>query len=443
MSALRLVRRLVALFTQGPLEALTELVSDDAMDHNPLPFQPPGREGVAWKLAFWRAEAPQARSWLERLAATPEGAVARWSTELTPDGPSMLFEGHFFVRDGRITSVKVKRVADRGMDLAVSEAEPGTPMMTSNMTHSISTAHWLQEAVAYLTRLATSGGPALQRRLLSALECIGRMNSGTNVADELLRPASTPFISLLDACAADLGLAGDPRVALVGRSTVLLYAYVRIQDNLVDEPQEVDRASTYAAEVLLAEHLSLLARVVAHPRLFMLRGVLMRRFAEVSLAEVDSRGHLENEDAPLDWMGEKFLPMAVPLVALADIAGELRHTETLTAFVIQLGTGLQLVNDVLNVAEDHGSGRTTPLLRWLAKEGSLGEQQGAPLRAVLLAGHPALKRALSEARRHVEAAERLAAAEGLPAMSAVAHATRAHVEQAPERLMRLLLGSAM
>lgn len=115
------------------------------------------------------------------------------------------------------------------------------------------------------------------------------MNGGTSLLDALGRPATTPFVPLIDACAKDLGLAGHPSVARLGRATVLLYAYVRVQDDLVDEPDRVDRASVYAAEALLARHLALFAEATTDPRAHALRSEVMARFAAVAAAEVDAR----------------------------------------------------------------------------------------------------------------------------------------------------------
>jgi hypothetical protein len=299
---------------------------------------------------------------------------------------------------------------------------------------------WLDASVDDLTRLTTEAGPALRRRLERALRTLARMNGGDSIASVLRRPSSTPFVPLVDAVAADLGLTGDPRVALLGRSTVLLYVYVRVQDDLVDEPRRVDRASVFAAEALLSEHLALFGAAVPDARASTLRSGIMRRFADVAAAEVDDRARAVVPDGPLDWMGDKFLPMAVPLVGLAVAAGRPELAERLVAFVRALGTGLQLVNDILNVREDHEGGRSTPLLRWLAADGVIDE--AASIGAVLL-GHPAMERALAEARRTIAEAHDLAVVAGLPATAAIATRGQAMVDSAPLRLLAAMLETAV
>ena len=311
--------------------------------------------------------------------------------------------------------------------------------MTASHDTSASVHHWLDDAVADLDRIVAESGPALRRRLARQLRVLGRMNGGEGMASMLRRPSSTPFVPLIDAVAADLGLTGDPRVALIGRCTVLLYVYVRIQDDLVDEPRRVDRASVFAAEALLSEHLALFAAAAPGARAAALRSKIMRRFADVAAAEFDDRGRVTELDASLDWMGDKFLPMAVPLAGLAVAAERADLAEPLIAFVCALGTGLQLVNDILNVREDWASGRTTPLLRWLAVDGAL--DGAAPVGAVLLS-HPAVERAVAEAHRAIEAAQALALAAGLPATAALAARAKAMADQAPRRLLAGMLGAA-
>lgn len=299
---------------------------------------------------------------------------------------------------------------------------------------SLTTCRWLPEAIADLERLAGEAGPALRADLGAFLGRLATVNGAASLAEALSRPASTPFVPAIDACAADLGLLDDPRAALLGRSAVLLYAYVRLQDDLVDEPQLVPRAAIYATEALLCEHLALFAAAVTAPRAFVLRSTVMRRFADVAAAEVADRERGWDGRTDCAWIGEKALPIAVPLVGLAVLAGREELCEPLTQFVVQVGTGLQLVNDLFNSQDDAAAGRVTPLLRWLGPV-----PQGSSLRAHLLC-HPVLERALAEARRAIDAAEALALSHGLPRTAAIAGRARQMVDAAPQRLLRLLLG---
>lgn len=295
--------------------------------------------------------------------------------------------------------------------------------------------HWVDDAVGDLERLAQTSAPALRRRLDAQLGRMARMNGAASLREALTRPASTPFVALIDACAGDLGLADDPRTALVGRSTVALYVYVRVQDDLVDEPDVVDRASVYVAEALLAEHLALLAAAAPEAEVMALRGEILRRFADVAATEVDDRG-APADDGDLGWMGDKFLPMAVPLAALAVIAGRRAQVPALVGLVRDAGCALQLVNDIYNVGEDAAGGRSTPLLRWLAAE---GVDLGAPRLRARVIETRGFARSLDEARRFAARAEARAKVLELPGVGAVAARVGAMVDAAPERMFRIAL----
>lgn len=297
---------------------------------------------------------------------------------------------------------------------------------------------WLPEAVADLARVRDDASPAVRRRLDAAFARLGAMNGARTLAEVFTRPASTPFAALVDACAADLGLSGDPRTSLLGRATVLAYLYVRVQDDLVDEPDRVDRASVYAAEALLSEHLRLFAEAAPSAEAAARRADIMARFADVAAEEVDARGAAV-DDRDLGWMGEKFLPMAVPLAAMATLARP-AVADDLVAYVRALGTALQLVNDVYNAPDDAAAGRVTPLLQWLAAE---GVDASAPRLHARLFASAALARSLDEARRAVADATRRAEAAALPRLAAAAAQVGERVERCPERLCRLMLGATV
>jgi hypothetical protein len=160
----------------------------------------------------------------------------------------------------------------------------------------------------------------------------------------------------------------------------------------------------------------------------------------VAAIEIEDRDGGPGEGASTEWMGAKFLPMAVPMAGLSVLAGRPALADVLVTFVQEVGTSLQLLNDVFNVAEDAAQGRPTPVLRWL---GVRAEEVGeAPLRAVLL-GHAALDRALDEAQRRAVSAAELARAHGLPQTAAVAERVRGMVAAAPGRLLRILLGAPL
>lgn len=299
------------------------------------------------------------------------------------------------------------------------------------------TCSWLPDAVADLEALAAHPNPALARRLGGAVRRLARMNGGSGLLDALGRPGTTPFVALVDAATADLGLAGDERAARIGRATVLLYLYVRLQDDLVDEEELVDRASVYAMEAALSAHLEQLAAAGLPPSGWRARSSLMERFARVAASEVELRA--AGRALPAEAAGEKFLAMGVPLVALAALADRPELMAPLTELVIALGNALQMVNDVLNAAEDHMARRPSALLDWLDPPAGL---PGNALRARLLS-HPAMARALALAGGEARRAFALCEAHGLPSLRSIAEAVARTAERTSERLLGLMLGVSM
>ncbi len=304
------------------------------------------------------------------------------------------------------------------------------------------TCSWLDEAVLDLEVLAREASPALRRRLEPAVGRIARSNGGESVRDALLRAGATPFVPVIEALARDLGLTGDPRVALVGRSTVLLYLYVRLQDDLVDEEALVDRPTVYAMEAVLARHLELLASAEVPPGVWVRRSRCMARFAGVSAEEADTR--LDAVGLPAELAGEKFLAMAVPLVALASLAGRDELHDAVQDIVVHAGTALQMVNDVLNAPEDLLAGRTTPFLRWFGPAAAPADLAAAPafvaaMRASMF-GHAATRRALELARGEATMAVDRAEDLGLTHLAASMGALRTHASHTERRLFGLLLG---
>lgn len=107
---LRVVRRFTALLNTGRLEEVDELVTPDCHDHNPLLLQPSGRDGVCWKLSFWRAEKPLAETRILELAPTDEGVEVRWETTAAPGEAPSRWRARFAMRGLRIHAYEVDHV---------------------------------------------------------------------------------------------------------------------------------------------------------------------------------------------------------------------------------------------------------------------------------------------------------------------------------------------
>jgi hypothetical protein len=314
-------------------------------------------------------------------------------------------------------------------------------------------------------KLLGSVEPPLSLRLARVFDRIARMNGGRSLEASLSAAATTPGLALMDALREDVGLAAeDPRFVAVAGGAILLYAYVRLQDDLVDEPEAWDRGDVFTAEVLASASAREFARAVdvtdarggtsgrgegsagrsGGAAFFAFREEVMRSFAEVAAWELDvyrkaGEGASGDRDEDTAWLGRKLLPMAVPLGALVVAAGREVDLPEVVRFVVALGEGIQLVNDVLNAAEDHVARRPTPVLRWLYQGGRAREgDASAQIRALLLSD-AALERALERARRATGQAEDIAARMGAARTAAVARERASFLDTVPERLLALCL----
>jgi steroid delta-isomerase-like uncharacterized protein len=77
------------LWTKGDLEAISELVAEDFVDHHPLPGAPPGREGLAALITTWRRAFPGMRETCEDLIAEGDKVVGRFMMRGTHSGEFM------------------------------------------------------------------------------------------------------------------------------------------------------------------------------------------------------------------------------------------------------------------------------------------------------------------------------------------------------------------
>lgn len=75
-----LIEGFFAVLRDGGTDRLDMLVTEDCADGDPLPFQLPGRAGVAQKVRLFRAAHPDARIVIESVERTASGARATWTT---------------------------------------------------------------------------------------------------------------------------------------------------------------------------------------------------------------------------------------------------------------------------------------------------------------------------------------------------------------------------
>jgi len=146
-----------------------------------------------------------------------------------------------------------------------------------------------------------------------------------------------------------------------------LYFAVRVQDDLVDDPT-TDRTLAFLQSALFTRAQRLLAQLDPSQAAADFER-LHHRFIEAALADLSWRRDPTTAWTPtrLARQGDKYLPMALPLVALARAAGR-TDVDALVEAVVALSTGLQLTNDRLGAHTDLAEGLSSP---WLSTLGAI------------------------------------------------------------------------
>ena len=73
-------RRLIEeVFLKGNISAIDGLLADDFVDHNPLPDQPPGREGFKQGVRTGRTAFPDLTLTVDDMIAEGDKVVTRWT----------------------------------------------------------------------------------------------------------------------------------------------------------------------------------------------------------------------------------------------------------------------------------------------------------------------------------------------------------------------------
>jgi hypothetical protein len=301
---------------------------------------------------------------------------------------------------------------------------------------------WVPSALQATERLFRAFEPPLSDRMARVADRLSQRNGATTIEAGLRASVATPFLAAMDALRQDYRIAADnPCMPRLGEATLALYIYVRIQDDIVDEPDEIDRADVFVMEVFHGASQRAFARALdGNPTFFAFQEEVMDRFAGAALWEVDAFHSAASAEIDLVQTGQKFLPMAVPLGAVALLAQRSIHLPRIAEFVTHLGTGLQMVNDVLNVRQDHANKRLTPVLKWLyADEAQFEDDTSTRIRLKLLASE-VLYRALDRARAALRNAERIAQDMDAPKLAAVAANRAEFVQSVTSRLLALHLG---
>lgn len=98
-----LVRRIYDAFTLGTVDGLDDIVADDFYDHDPMPGQSPGLQGLKQAIGLFRAAFPDGAMHVDDLVAERDMVVARVTLTGT-------HAGNYFGREGTDTWVQADGV---------------------------------------------------------------------------------------------------------------------------------------------------------------------------------------------------------------------------------------------------------------------------------------------------------------------------------------------
>ncbi|MFO0589117.1 MAG: class 1 isoprenoid biosynthesis enzyme [Polyangiaceae bacterium] len=274
-----------------------------------------------------------------------------------------------------------------------------------------------------------------------------RRGGPTSLDAALAASLATPFLQLTEALRIDLELADGDAISAIGEGTLALYFYLRAQDDMVDEPADLDVSFVYAAEVFAGASAEAYARAIGGDAAFWsLRRRVLDDLAAVSAWELDTLRSVDPAEAAeraeehATRLGDKLGPIAIPLAATAIAARRPETIARLHAYSLHLGRALQVANDLLNARDDHVGGRLTPSLAALYAGGRVTPETPPFQVWPSLAADPASERMLAFARREIDRALALLADIGAPALTEATRRGARVLDEMPSRLLGLSLG---
>lgn len=306
---------------------------------------------------------------------------------------------------------------------------------------------WLLHALAESSRWIDRAPPALHGRLARVQQRIASGQGAGSIEGALTARLAPPAFALTEAYRVDLGLPDGPLLRALGEGLIGLYLYLRIQDDVIDEPSTFDPSHLYAAEIFAGASAEGFARAVGdQPVFWSFRRAALDELAAVSAWEIDAyraidravAARLAEEHAA--HLGSKLVPIAIPLAALAAATDRPRALAWIAPFARALGRALQIVNDLLNARDDHVAGRLTPSLAALYSGGRVAPDDEPHRVWPALASDPALDRMARAAASHIEAAASLASDAAAPTLAAAASDLHAILPEIGPRLLKLTLG---
>ena len=163
--------------------------------------------------------------------------------------------------------------------------------------------------------------------------------------------------------------AGNARTEHLAFNTLLLYFYLRIQDNLIDEDEErEDRQFLYLCNPFIRSFFTIYQEIFPSRSPFWGSfNAIWDEFSEVSAQEKMAGSTCSVTEAEVLRLGSKLLPGAIPAVAMAHMAGREDDAEAIVEMIRWLGLGIQLMNDFFNWRTDLALGHETYFLDRLCR----------------------------------------------------------------------------
>lgn len=302
---------------------------------------------------------------------------------------------------------------------------------------------WVHRTFAAADDWFAAAPSPLNDRLERVRHRVARAQGGDSLRSALTSIAATPFLAWTEALRRDLDLPNDGAIDHVGQGTLALYFYLRVQDDMIDEPTSFDPSFAYVAELFAGRSAEAFARSGATPAFWAFRAKILTSLAAVSAWELDVYRSASSPEAPeraMERLGHKLSPIAIPLAACASIARKEALFDDLERASVSVGGALQIVNDLFNARDDHAAGRLTPSLAALYEGGRV--KPGDPPHRVwaTLASDPALDRMLTIARAMTASAIARLSSGATPALREAIRAHASLLDEVPSRLLSLTLG---
>jgi hypothetical protein len=293
--------------------------------------------------------------------------------------------------------------------------------------------------VAIRSRLVAMRGQ-LATDLLPAFDALmARRGGWSNDPQVLFHPLGHPIASLPAWVAAAVGGSGsdDEECVLdMIEATVAGYLYVRVHDDRLDEGIGDPDESLFLADAFLVRHQSLLARHVGSSRRFwdLFERVAAEYTAAMLLERSVMRAGATYGSDEFELVLGRSRPLALPAVALLEVAGRWDLVEPLQRFVHHCVRAAQLVDDLLDCEIDRAAGRMTWVVRRLG-----GEVDSATLVRTLVSG--GVDEIVAEALDDVDAGHVAAEELGMDDAGVWLQARRAEIVTLHEQILtRFLLG---